>query len=115
MGSRQAGACLGNPTTAASSLSDDRSSQTLLQLRGNHRILGLQLLRLRNMLTIGVELLGRLLGDFARLRLFKNLPQYQRKGSDVRKELQKTTAAILLCFMIVGCGGRAAAPVMVHQ
>ena len=33
----------------------------------------------------------------------------------MRKELQETTATIILCFMVAGCAGRAAAPVMVHQ
>jgi len=33
----------------------------------------------------------------------------------MRKKLQKTTAGILLCFMVAGCAGRAANPVMVHQ
>jgi len=33
----------------------------------------------------------------------------------MKKDLQKTAATILLCFMVVGCSGRAAKPVMVHQ
>ncbi len=31
------------------------------------------------------------------------------------KKMQKLIVTVLLCFMLAGCGGRAAAPVMVHQ
>ncbi len=45
--------------------------------------------------------------------LLSSSPRSQYKA--MIKKLQKPIDVILLFFMVVGCGGRAAAPVMVHQ